>query len=25
QIWQTHKLTRRINQALEDKRQKTGH
>ena len=25
QIWQTHKLTQRINQALEDKRQKTGH
>jgi len=23
QIWQTHKLTQRINQALEDKRQKT--
>ena len=25
QVWQTHKLTQRINQALEDKRQKTGH
>ena len=25
QIWQTHKLIQRINQALEDKRQKTGH
>ena len=25
QIWQTHKLTQRINQALEDKRQKTGY
>ena len=25
QIWRTHKLTQRINQALEDKRQKTGH
>ena len=23
QVWQTHKLTQRINQALEDKRQKT--
>ena len=25
QIWKNHKLTQRINQALEDKRQKTGH
>lgn len=25
QIWRTHKLTQQINQALEDKRQKTGH
>ena len=25
QIWQTHKLTQRINQALEDKRKKTNH
>ena len=25
QIWRTHKLTQRINQALEDKRQKAGH